>query len=73
MMDSDFNEDYDVHSNIVGIRKQAGGSILTLACKHEVPGFPYQSYRFGDKLLCHRCSAKNMAVHLAKKLADDRQ
>jgi hypothetical protein len=36
-----------------------------------VPAMPYQTYRFGDKMVCHRCSAKQMAIHLAKKSTDD--
>lgn len=61
----------DVYRTIVGINRQARGAVLVLNCKHQVPSFPYSNHRFGDQVICHRCSAKEMAIHLAKKLADD--
>jgi hypothetical protein len=68
---SDQIEMPDVLCHIVGINKQAAGAVLVLDCKHQVPAMPYQTYRFGDKMVCHRCSAKQMAIHLAKKSTDD--
>jgi hypothetical protein len=68
---SDQIEMPDVYCHIVGINKQASGSVLVLNCKHQVPALPYQNHRFGDKVICHRCSAKAMAIHLAKKVVDD--
>lgn len=62
----------EVQRTIVGFRKQAGSSVLVLECKHQVPALPYQNHRFGDRVICHRCSAREMAIHLAKKwTADD--
>jgi hypothetical protein len=64
-------EQMDVFRTIVGINRQAGGAVLILNCKHQVPSLPYSNHRFGDQVICHRCSSKEMAIHLAKKMVAD--